>query len=85
MVLDSSPADPAQLVDGGLQSDGAEHVGPAGLLPLGRIGPGHLVEVDQVNGAPTSQERVALRERGARPTKMPVPNGAYILWPLHAR
>ena len=75
-----------ELVDGACQRDGADHVGRAGLLPLGRVGPDHLVEVDEVDGAAAGQERVALgeRRRGAR-CSTPAPNGAYILCPLQAR
>ena len=52
-----------ELVDGGVEGDGADDVGGAGLLPIGRVGPDHLVEVDQVDGAAAGQERVALGER----------------------
>ncbi len=51
-----------QLVDGGVEGDRAEHVGRARLLALGRVGPHHLVEVDEVDGAAAGQERVAARE-----------------------
>ena len=54
-----------ELVDGGVQGDGADHVGRSGLLPLGRVGPGHLVQVDQVDRAAAGQERVAVGEGGA--------------------
>ena len=52
-----------QLVDGGVEGDGADHVGRAGLLPFGRVGPHHLVEVDEVDGAAAGEERVAARRR----------------------
>ena len=49
------------------QGDGADDVGRAGLLPLGRIGPDHLVQIDQVDRAAAGQERVALGEGGPGP------------------
>ena len=79
------PADVVQLVDGGVQRDRADDVGRAGLLALGRVGPHHLVEVDEVDRAAAGEERVARRRTVARgPMSTPAPNGAYILWPLHA-
>ena len=63
---DGRPADPLQLVDGGVEGDGADDVGRAGLLPLGRVGPHDLVEVDEIDGAATGQERVAVGERVPR-------------------
>ena len=51
-----------ELVDGGVERDGADDVGRAGLLALGRVGPDHLVEVDEVDGAAAGEERVALGE-----------------------
>ena len=57
-----------ELVDGRVQRHGADHVRRARLLPVGRVGPHHLVEVDQVDGAAAGEERVAVGERrpGAR-------------------
>ena len=67
------------------EGDRAEHVGRAGLLALGRVGPHDLVEVDEVDGAAAGEERVAVgRTRARGPMSTPAPNGAYILWPLHA-
>ena len=67
------------------EGDGADDVGRAGLLALGRVGPHDLVEVDEVDGAAAGEERVAVGERvAAGPMSTPAPNGAYILWPLQA-
>ena len=66
VVGDGVPADARELVDGGVEGHGAEDVGRAGLLSVGRVGPHHLVEVDEVDGAATGQERVAVGERGSR-------------------
>jgi hypothetical protein len=63
VVDDGVPPDAVELVDGRVQRHGADHVGRAGLLAVGRVGPGHLVEVDQVDGAATGEEGVAVRER----------------------
>ena len=51
-----------ERVDGGVQGHGADDVGGAGLFPIGRVGPDHLVEVDEVHGAAAGQEWVALGE-----------------------
>ena len=60
--FDRRPADPLQLIDGRVQGDGTDDVGGAGLLPLGRIGPHDLVEIDEIDGAAASQERIAVGE-----------------------
>ena len=62
---DRRPADALELVDGGVQGDRADHVGRAGLLALGRLGPHDLVEIDEVDGAAAGQERIAVGERVA--------------------
>ena len=55
----------------------ADHVGRAGLLALGRIGPDHLVEVDQVDRAAAGEERVAVSRTSRRgPISAPAPKGA---------
>ena len=64
---DGVPADPLELVHGGPEGDRADDVGRAGLLPLGRIGPDDLVEVDQIDRATAGQEGIAVREDAARP------------------
>ena len=66
VTLDLRPPDDVELVDRGVQSDGAEHVGGAGLLPLGRIRPDHFVEVDEIDGTTAGQERVTVGERRSR-------------------
>ena len=74
---DGVPADPLQLVHGRAEGNGADDVGGAGLLPLGRLGPDDLVEVDQVDGAAAGQEGVAGLERTPRgPISAPAPKGA---------
>ena len=65
--------------------DRAEHVGGAGLLPLGRIRPDHFVEVDEIDGTAARPGRGHRRRRPLEgPRAAPAPNGAYILWPLQA-
>ncbi len=61
------PADGRELVDGGVERDGADHVRRAGLLPLGRLGPDHLVEVDEVDRPAAGEERVAVGEGAPGP------------------
>ncbi len=55
---DRVPADAVELIHGGAEGDGADHVGRAGLLALGRFGPDDLVQVDQVHGAATGEEGI---------------------------
>ena len=81
---DRVPADRAQGVDGGVQCDGADHVGRAGLLAVGGCGPDDLVEADQVDGAAPGEEGVPGREQRPRADGAPEPNGAYSLCPLRA-
>ena len=64
VVGDGVPADVAEGVDGGVQGDGADDVGGTRLFTLGRVGPGDLVQVDEVDGATTGEERVAVGEAG---------------------
>ena len=66
---DGVPADPSELVHGRPEGHRADDVGRAGLLALGRIGPDHLVEVDQVDGAAAGQEGIAVLEDPARPDR----------------
>ena len=66
VTLDLRPPDDVELVDRGVQSDGAEHVRGAGLLPLGRIRPDHFVEVDEIDCTTARQERVTVGERRSR-------------------
>ena len=73
------------VADRGVQGHGADDVRGPGLLPFGRVGPQHLVEVDEVDGTAPGQEWVPLSEGAPGPTSTPAPNGAYILWPLQAR
>ncbi len=61
---DGVPADAGEGGQGGLQGDGADDVRGAGLLAFGRLGPDHLVEVDEVDGPAAGQEGVALGEGG---------------------
>ena len=71
------PADPLQLVHGRAEGDGADDVGRAGLLALGRVGPDHLVQVDQVDGAAAGEEGVAVLEDLAwARSSAPAPKGA---------
>src|SRR5438105_1524849 len=63
MVGDRGPTDTRQLVNGGMKSDGAKHVGRTGLLPLWRICPHDLVEVDEVDCSAASQEGIPRAER----------------------
>ena len=48
------------------------------LLTLGRVSPGDLVEVDEVDGAAAGEERVAIGEGGPAADHTPAPNGAHI-------
>ena len=57
----------SSFVDGGVESDRAEDVGGAGFFAFGRVGPHDLVEVDEVDGAATGEERVAVGEGASRP------------------
>ena len=63
---DGVPADPLQLVHGRAEGDGPDDVGRAGLLAFGGFGPDHLVQVDQVDGAPAGQEGIAGLEDAPR-------------------
>ena len=63
--VDGVPADARQLVHGGAEGDGSDHVGRSGLFPIGRVGPDDLVEIDQVDGAAPGQEGVAGGEDAA--------------------
>ena len=58
VVGDRVPADAVELIHGGAEGDGADHVGRAGLLALGWFGPDHLVQIDQVHGAATGEEGI---------------------------
>ena len=74
---DGLPADALQLVHGRAEGDRADDVGRAGLLPLGRLGPDDLVEVDQVDGATAGEEGVAASRTSRRgPISAPAPKGA---------
>ena len=73
VVGDGVPAELAEGVDGGVQRHRADDVRRAGFLALGWVGPGHFVEVDQVDGATTvrfthsglwDEEAVRSHERG---------------------
>ena len=67
MVLDGRPADAFDFVDGGMERDRAEDVGGAGFFAFGRVGPRDFVEVDEVDGAATGEERVTVGEGASRP------------------
>ena len=61
---------PPQLtkgVDRCVQRHSAHDVRRAGLFPVWRVGPDDLVELDEVDGATTGEERITFRERPARP------------------
>ena len=55
---DGRPTDTADRVDGRVQGHGADHVGRAGLLPVGGRRPDDLVEVDEVDRPAAGQKRV---------------------------
>ena len=64
--FDRPPSDPVELVDGRVERDGTDDVGGAGFFTLGRIGPHDLVEIDEIDGAAASEERVAVGEGAPR-------------------
>ena len=69
MRRDGVPPDPLELVHGRPEGHCAHDVGRAGLLALGWIGPDHLVQVDQVDGATAGEEGIALFEDAPRPNE----------------
>ena len=64
---DGGPADAAERLDGGVERHRPDDVGRAGLLPVGRRGPDHLVQVDQVHRPAAGEERVTRLEQGPWP------------------
>ena len=63
VVLDDRrPTELLERFDGGVEGHRADDVRGARLLAVGRIGPDDLVEVHQVDGTPTGEERIALGE-----------------------
>ena len=63
------------LGESGFEGHRPHDVGRPRLLSIWRLGPPHLVEVDEVHGPPTGQERVALGEGGAWPHQHPGAEG----------
>ena len=53
------PTESRQLVHGGAEGHRPDHVGGSGLLPIGRVGPDDLVQIDQIDRAAPGQEGVA--------------------------
>ncbi len=66
MSDDRGPADGPEPLDGRVQRDRADHIGRASFLPLGRVRPHDLVQVDQVHRTAAGQERVAVGEDAPR-------------------
>jgi len=73
VVADRVPADAPELAECARHGECADHVRGAGLLPVRRLGPDHLVEVDEVDRATTGEERLARLERRAGPMSAPAP------------
>ena len=59
---DRPPADALKVVHGLPEGDRTDDIGRAGLLPLGRIRPDDLVEVDQVHRPAAGEKRIAVLE-----------------------
>ncbi len=59
---DRGPADLGERVDRGVQGHCPDDVRRARLLAFGRGGPDDLVELDEVDGAATGEERVTVGE-----------------------
>ena len=64
-----------ERVAGRGEGDGADHVRRAGLEALGRVGPDHVVDGDELDRAAALQQRAA-GDSGVRLTSAPAPNGA---------
>ena len=79
--LDGVPADALELVHRRAEGHRTDHVGRTRLLALGRFGPDHLVEVDQVHRPAAGQERITLGEGAARPDQRTGPEGRVELVP----
>ena len=75
--LDAVPAEALELVQRGAERHGADHVGRPRLLALGRFGPDHFVEVDEVDrpAARPGRDPRSRRFAAAR-SSAPEPKGA---------
>ena len=83
---DVRPADGGERVDSGVEGDGADDVGGAGLFPIGRVGHTTSSRSTQVHRRRHRPGTGRLPRRcPGGPMRTPPPKGAYILWPLQAR
>ena len=61
------PADPSEVVDGGVAGDGADPLGAPASSTVRRVRPHDVVELNEVDRSPAGEEGIAVDERVVEP------------------